>query len=56
MPYNQATGLPTGLKAVANGSCASSAPLYSLLPGNQFGIWQALSTRAGGEVISSDNY
>jgi prepilin-type N-terminal cleavage/methylation domain-containing protein/prepilin-type processing-associated H-X9-DG protein len=29
---------------------------YSLLPGTQFGVYQALSTRAGGEVISSDSY
>ena len=30
--------------------------LYSLLPGTSFGIYQALSTRGGGEVLSSDNY
>jgi prepilin-type processing-associated H-X9-DG protein len=56
MPFNQATGIPTGLTATANGSCTNSAPLYSLLPGSQFGVWQALSTRAGGEVLSADNY
>jgi prepilin-type N-terminal cleavage/methylation domain-containing protein/prepilin-type processing-associated H-X9-DG protein len=56
MPFNQATGIPNGITATPNGSCANSAPLYSLLPGNPFGVWQALSTRAGGEVISSHNY
>ncbi len=55
MPFSQTTGVPIGLTATANGSCSNSAPLYSLLPGNQLGIWQALSTRAGGEVISSDS-
>ncbi|MHB1561831.1 MAG: DUF1559 family PulG-like putative transporter [Isosphaeraceae bacterium] len=29
---------------------------YSLAPGTQFGVYQALSTRNGGEVISSDQY
>jgi prepilin-type processing-associated H-X9-DG protein len=56
MPFSQATGIPNGITATANGSCTNSAPLYSLLPGNSFGVWQALSTRAGGEVISSDSY
>ncbi len=56
MPFSQTTGLPTALIATANGSCPNSAPLYSFLPGTQLGVWQALSTRAGGEVISSDSY
>ena len=30
--------------------------LPSLVPGQKVGVWQALSTRAGGEVISSDSY
>ena len=29
---------------------------YAMLPGCQPGVWQALSTRSGGEVISSDAY
>jgi prepilin-type N-terminal cleavage/methylation domain-containing protein/prepilin-type processing-associated H-X9-DG protein len=29
---------------------------YSMAPGTQFGIYQALTTRNGGEVISSDQY
>jgi prepilin-type N-terminal cleavage/methylation domain-containing protein/prepilin-type processing-associated H-X9-DG protein len=56
LPFSQATGLPTALIATANGSCADSAPLYSFQAGTQFGVWQALSTRAGGEVIGSDSY
>jgi hypothetical protein len=30
--------------------------LYTLLPGARLGVYQALSTRIGGEVISSDSY
>jgi prepilin-type processing-associated H-X9-DG protein len=30
--------------------------IFSAAPGTQFGIYQALSTRAGGEVISADQY
>jgi prepilin-type N-terminal cleavage/methylation domain-containing protein/prepilin-type processing-associated H-X9-DG protein len=30
--------------------------IYSVAPGTQFGVYQALSTRAGGEVISSSQY
>jgi prepilin-type N-terminal cleavage/methylation domain-containing protein/prepilin-type processing-associated H-X9-DG protein len=30
--------------------------IYSLVPGNQFGVYQALSTRNAGEVISADAY
>jgi len=30
--------------------------IYSAAPGTQFGVYQALSTRAGGEVISADQY
>jgi prepilin-type N-terminal cleavage/methylation domain-containing protein/prepilin-type processing-associated H-X9-DG protein len=46
--YNPATGYPNGLTDV-NG-------IYTLAPGTQFGVFQALSTRAGGEVISADQY
>ena len=56
LPFSQTTGLPNALIATANGSCTNSAPLYSFQPGTQLGVWQALSTRAGGEVISSDSY
>jgi prepilin-type processing-associated H-X9-DG protein len=30
--------------------------VYGLVPGTQFGVYQALSTRNGGEVISADQY
>ena len=30
--------------------------LYTLMPGTRLGVYQALSTRNGGEVISSDGY
>jgi len=28
----------------------------TIIPGQKFGVWQALATRANGEVISSDSY
>jgi hypothetical protein len=36
----------------------TAAPDYlpSLVPGQKVGVWQALATRGGGEVISSDAY
>jgi prepilin-type N-terminal cleavage/methylation domain-containing protein/prepilin-type processing-associated H-X9-DG protein len=45
-PFNASTGYPNGVSDV-NG-------LYSIAPGTQMGIYQALSTRAGREVISDD--
>jgi prepilin-type N-terminal cleavage/methylation domain-containing protein/prepilin-type processing-associated H-X9-DG protein len=46
---NPATGLPVGLTFNAAGP-------YGLAPSVRFGVYQALSTRNGGEVISSDSY
>jgi prepilin-type N-terminal cleavage/methylation domain-containing protein/prepilin-type processing-associated H-X9-DG protein len=46
--YNPATGYPNGVTDV-NG-------IYTLAPGTRFGTFQALSTRAGGEVVSADAY
>jgi prepilin-type N-terminal cleavage/methylation domain-containing protein/prepilin-type processing-associated H-X9-DG protein len=40
---------PTNVVINANGT-------YSTLPGTAWGVYQALSTRAGGEVISADSY
>ena len=40
--------LPTNVTVNANGT-------YSLNPGTSFGVYQALSTRAGGEVLSADS-
>ena len=45
-PYNSGTGYPNGVSD-ANG-------IYTLSPGTRLGIYQALSTRAGREVISGD--
>jgi prepilin-type N-terminal cleavage/methylation domain-containing protein/prepilin-type processing-associated H-X9-DG protein len=42
--------VPVGLVATGN------PPIYSLAPGARFGVYQALSTRKGGEVISADQY
>jgi prepilin-type N-terminal cleavage/methylation domain-containing protein/prepilin-type processing-associated H-X9-DG protein len=46
--YNGATGYPTGVTDV-NG-------IQTLAAGTQYGIYQKLSTRSGGEIVSSDQY
>ncbi len=46
-PFNPTTGNPTG-------ASQNSQSAWVNLPPS--GVWQALSTRAGGEVISSDSY
>jgi prepilin-type N-terminal cleavage/methylation domain-containing protein/prepilin-type processing-associated H-X9-DG protein len=51
MPYDANTGLPVDMAPdAANGN------ILRVKPGGKLGIWQALSTRAGGEIISSDAY
>jgi prepilin-type N-terminal cleavage/methylation domain-containing protein/prepilin-type processing-associated H-X9-DG protein len=47
---NPATNLPTGVTLDAAGF------VYQMAPGTQLGVYQALSTRAGGEVVSADAY
>jgi len=47
-PFNPTTGKPLGV--------TDNAGVYTLAPGTQMGVFQQLSTRAGGEVISSDSY
>ena len=47
-PYNPGTGYPNGVSD-ANG-------IYILAKGTRLGIYQALSTRAGREVISADAF
>ncbi|MDG3006885.1 DUF1559 domain-containing protein [Paludisphaera mucosa] len=47
MAFDAATGLPIGMKPDASG-------ILQVQPGYQYGVWQALSTRAGGEIISAD--
>jgi prepilin-type N-terminal cleavage/methylation domain-containing protein/prepilin-type processing-associated H-X9-DG protein len=47
--YDQKTGLPIGVTFDPNGP-------YKVAPGTRRGTYQALSTRASGEVISADAY
>jgi prepilin-type N-terminal cleavage/methylation domain-containing protein/prepilin-type processing-associated H-X9-DG protein len=46
-PFNPATGNPAGASQNARGAWVNLPPP---------GVWQALSTRAGGEVVPSDAY
>jgi prepilin-type N-terminal cleavage/methylation domain-containing protein/prepilin-type processing-associated H-X9-DG protein len=46
-PYDQSTGLPIGVTFDPNGP-------YQVALGTTRGVYQAFSTRAGGEVISAD--
>jgi prepilin-type N-terminal cleavage/methylation domain-containing protein/prepilin-type processing-associated H-X9-DG protein len=50
-PLDQSTGVPTSVTRV-------QAPprLWSVIPGSKVGVYQALSTRNGGEVLSADTY
>jgi prepilin-type N-terminal cleavage/methylation domain-containing protein/prepilin-type processing-associated H-X9-DG protein len=47
-PFNPATGYPLGV--------TDNAGVFTLAPGTQMGVFQKLSTRNIGEVISSDQY
>jgi len=47
-PYNPATGKPNGV--------TDNNGVYTLAPGTQVGVYQQLSTRSIGEVISADQY
>jgi prepilin-type processing-associated H-X9-DG protein len=53
-PINLTTQLPNGV--VYNGSALGVTQNYSIAAGTQQGVYQSLSTRNGGEVISSDSY
>jgi prepilin-type processing-associated H-X9-DG protein len=46
-PYDQTTGLPVGLTFDPDGP-------YKVAPGTRPGVYQALSTRSGGEIVSAD--
>jgi prepilin-type N-terminal cleavage/methylation domain-containing protein/prepilin-type processing-associated H-X9-DG protein len=48
--------MPFSSDTCVGNSIAYDGTLYSVAPPNQFGVYQALSTRAGGEVISGDSY
>jgi prepilin-type N-terminal cleavage/methylation domain-containing protein/prepilin-type processing-associated H-X9-DG protein len=47
-PFNPATGYPVGV--------TNTTGVYNLAPGTQVGVYQKLSTRALGELVSSDQY
>jgi prepilin-type processing-associated H-X9-DG protein len=47
---NPSTNLPNGV------ALDSTGYVYQIAPGTQLGVYQALSTKAGGEVISADAY
>ena len=54
---NTQTVLPIGVTSTAyNGYSAYWATIYSINLGSHVGVYQKLSTRNGGEVISSDSY
>jgi prepilin-type N-terminal cleavage/methylation domain-containing protein/prepilin-type processing-associated H-X9-DG protein len=57
--YNTATTAGQGGTSLPNGVTYTGAPSYTgyaIAPGTQIGIYQALSTPNGGEVISSDQF
>jgi prepilin-type N-terminal cleavage/methylation domain-containing protein/prepilin-type processing-associated H-X9-DG protein len=47
-PYNPTTGYPVGV--------SESNGVFTLVPGSQVGVYEKLTTIAGGEVVSSDAY
>jgi prepilin-type N-terminal cleavage/methylation domain-containing protein/prepilin-type processing-associated H-X9-DG protein len=46
--FNPQTGFPNGV--------SDNSGVFSLAPGTAVGVFQMLTTRAGGEVVSSDQY
>jgi len=59
-PYLAANTFGGGCGPVFNGSCGNCTPGGNFNPANvtgvQYGVWQALGTKNGNEVISSDQY
>jgi prepilin-type N-terminal cleavage/methylation domain-containing protein/prepilin-type processing-associated H-X9-DG protein len=53
-PINTTTGFPTGVTD-GNGTFDGTT-LYTIAPGTRLGVYQALSTRNGGEVVGADQY
>jgi prepilin-type N-terminal cleavage/methylation domain-containing protein/prepilin-type processing-associated H-X9-DG protein len=47
--FDKTSGYPLGVSITAGG-------VYVLAPGTRLGVYQALSTRNGGEVVSADSY
>jgi prepilin-type N-terminal cleavage/methylation domain-containing protein/prepilin-type processing-associated H-X9-DG protein len=57
--YSNATvpGWPNGLTYTTTiSTAAGTTGVYGVLPGFSYGVYQSLSTRNGGEIISSDQY
>ena len=52
MAFNQLNGYPIGI----TGDFTNFTTPFTVAPGTQFGVYQQLTTRNGGEVISSDSY
>jgi prepilin-type N-terminal cleavage/methylation domain-containing protein len=52
MPYDPATGFPLGIDI--NSTDPRTGYLYTLR--TRFGVYHALSTRSGAEVLGSDSY
>ncbi len=46
--YNPKTGYPVGV--------SESASVFTAVPGSFFGVYQQLTTKSGGEVLSADAY
>ncbi len=56
LPFSPTTGIPLAYNQGSPVCSTNGAPTYTITPGTSNGIWQAISTRAGGEVVSSDAY
>ena len=48
-PVDPATATPLGVTRDANG-------LFQLAPGTRFHVWQAITTRGGGEAVDADGF
>jgi hypothetical protein len=46
--FDPTTNLPFGVSL--------SSFVYAVAPGTSIGVWQQLSTRSGGEIVSADAY
>jgi prepilin-type N-terminal cleavage/methylation domain-containing protein/prepilin-type processing-associated H-X9-DG protein len=46
--FNASTGLPPGI--------TKDQSVFIVAPGTRIGVWQALASAAGGEILSSDSY
>src|SRR5262249_46720711 len=55
-PTGITTSTCTGRLAIGNSTTPRTSTVYVIGPGARLGVYQALSTRAGSEVISSDAY